>query len=232
MRILLSLLFVLPLAAQNPGPSITGAASGAPATPTISVLTPVSATSSPITTPAGTSSGDLIAIVFNAASYTSTTTTACPGGWVHPSSTATASVGGRILDWIYCLNAASGANSVAITASSLNAALLFVAHSSVSGHTWSIDSGAVPQNNGTSSASNPPGIALTLAGTNDICFQAIIDSTTAVTAVSSPYGNMTQVGSVNVRQAAYQIGNSGSAPTWTVAASVTSVENAIAFTLT
>ena len=133
---------------------------------------------------------------------------------------------GNSVSCYYCLNAVGGTTSItaSVTTGVGRGMGVMEFTSSIAGVVWSLDSSgsaiiAGPQ-------TNPPGIALTLTGGNDVIMQGVVD---LVTAISGSYTGLTNFGGGG-RSFAYAVNTTvGTAPTWTAVSSSNMVFNAIAF---
>ncbi len=161
---------------------------------------------------------------FFCATWGGGTTPTSPGtGWVQD-----ANVSNLSICW-HNLSLTGGLTSIASTVASNNGrgASFMEWHTSLAGGLFGLDSA-----NGTanSSQSNFPGQGLTLTHSTDVIGQFIgVSSGTATTGISAPYGDFTQITGRTTCAIADSLNtSSGTAPTWTSAATVATQAIAVA----
>jgi hypothetical protein len=208
------------------GPSSAGSFT---AVQTVTGFTGSSVTTIDLTV-AATGSGNLLVLQVkdsNGGNYVTSVTTGCSGAWVAPSSSQQSNSGNSV-SGSYCLSSASGVTSITINFNNARPYhYVFYEVSDTAGHTPSLDpSGGIGTSTYTSTT-NPPGVALTLTGTNDAIFQVIAVSSGSVTGISSPYGNFNSLGGDGYGDSLNT--TSGAAPTWTNATASIGSTSAFAF---
>jgi hypothetical protein len=168
--------------------------------------------------------------------YLSSVSGGCSGTWQVPTGTQYPgiSVQGNGSD-AYCLSSTSGVTTINITWSSASPGLSTVQvwEESFTGTSVILDagpSGGVGTVNNGAANTTQPGVALTLAGSNDLIIQMQSISTANTINSVSTYSNFSSFGANNVATADLENTTSGSAPTWIFSGSATSRGNAIAFT--
>jgi hypothetical protein len=161
--------------------------------------------------------------IFSTSSFITSVSGACSGGgWVIPVASQISVIGDGSLSSAYCLSSTSGATSISITTTN-NARVRFWEYSASNPPAFDV-CGTV---NNSVAATLQPGVALTLATSQEVIIQTSL-GTANITAISSPYGNFLNFGGVQLGSGDNQNTSSGTAPNWTMV-SGNLIGNACAF---
>jgi hypothetical protein len=183
-------------------------------------------------TVASTGTGNVIAIGMSVGNNTDLIVSVSGGGtFTHPA-TACHAVNSttRGSDCAYTLASTSGATSITVTrTAAVSAWQIGIAEYSFTSSPVSLDTGTPQIRTQASAVTSCPGVALTLAGTNDVIFQ--IDSSANPSSISTPFLFISDFSGNGGGYASSINTIGGAAPTWTQS-SAASALSAIAFTET
>jgi hypothetical protein len=183
------------------------------------------------TTITSTGSNHLLVVVFGqtaigSANYITGITSGCSGSWVFPTAAQIHSSSDGSVALAYCLASTSGVTSITITTGSNGYVMVW----EVSGSTGSVNFDSCNAAVNSTSSTSQAGPNLTLSGSNDEIVQAFVAGVAHPTAVSTPFGHLTNdVGVANLGAADNENTASGTGPTWTINNSTTGLTSGCAF---